>query len=277
MNPRNVYLIKMLVTYLVLVILSITWLIPFYIALVTSFKSHRETYTTNVLQPPSVLRVEAWVEAWTRLERPFFNSVLISTASTFLCVLIGIMAGYYLVRFSFKGAQALFFSIAVATFIPYQILLIPITQLVSYLNLMRSYLGLILTYTLLFSPWAALISSSFFLTVPREFEEAAFVDGAGVLETFIRVIVPISLPGIISTTIIIFMGIWNEFLFAVTLSMDPAIRPIQPEVANLRGTTTVAWNVLMAGSIIAALPPILISMLLGKYFIRGLLAGALKR
>ncbi|RLE84410.1 MAG: carbohydrate ABC transporter permease [Thermoprotei archaeon] len=277
MTPKHRYLIKISLIYSILILFSIIWLMPFYIALVTSLKSHRETYVTNVLQPPSSPRIEAWIEAWSRLARPFFNSLLISVVSTFLCVIIGMMAGYYLVRFNFRGAQALFFSIAVATFIPYQILLIPITQLISYLNLMRSYLGLILTYTLLFSPWAALISSSFFLTIPKEFEEAAFVDGAGILETFLRVIIPISLPGIISTTIIIFMGIWNEFLFAVTLSMDPAIRPIQPEVANLRGTTTVAWNVLMAGSIIAALPPILISMILGKYFIKGLLAGALKR
>ena len=101
-------------------------------------------------------------------------------------------------------------------------------------------------------------------------------DGASPVQSFFKIVLPVALPGIISTTIIIFMSIWNEFLFAVTLSTSPIIRTIQPEVANLRGTTTVAWNTLMAGSLIAILPPLVITLALGKYFIRGLLAGALK-
>jgi ABC-type sugar transport system, permease component len=114
------------------------------------------------------------------------------------------------------------------------------------------------------------------MTLPKELEEASYIDGASPLKTFFRVVVPVALPGIISTTIIIFMNIWNEFLVAVTLSTNPYVRTVQPEIANLRGTTTVSWNTLMAGSVIAILPPMLIVIALGKYFVRGLLAGALK-
>ncbi|RLE54956.1 MAG: carbohydrate ABC transporter permease [Thermoprotei archaeon] len=268
--------IKMAIAYLVLVLMSIFWLLPFYIALVTSLKTHRETYVTNVLQPPSHIYLGAWIEAWNRVSRAFFNSIVVSISSTLLCVLIGSLGGYYLARFRFRGANALFFMIAVGAFIPYYVLLIPMTRLLASIGLFGTLPGLIIAYVILFSPWAALISSAFFLAIPRDFEEAAYVDGASPLQAFFRVVLPIALPGIVSTTIIVFMNIWNEFLFAVSLITDPTYRTIQPEIANLRGTTTVAWNTLMAGSLIGVLPPTIICLFLGRYFIRGLLAGTLR-
>ncbi len=268
--------VKLIVVYLLLGIMCFFWLMPFYVAIVTSLKTHRETYTTNVLQPPSQVYIGAWIEAWKRVSIPFFNSILVSIVSTVACVLIGALGGYYLARFRFRGAEQLFFLIAIAAFIPYQVLLIPMTMLLASLGLFGTHLGLILAYIMLFSPWAALISSAFFLAIPKDFEEAAFVDGASPLQTFFKVVLPIALPGILSTTIIIFMNVWNEFFFAVSLITNPALRTIQPEIANLRGTTTVAWNTLMAGSIIGTLPPTIICLMLGRYFIRGLLAGTLK-
>jgi len=267
---------KMIIAYTVLVLLTFFWMLPFYVALVTSLKSHEETYTTNVLQPPSAANIVPWFIAWSRVSRAFINSILVSIPATFLCVLTGTLAGYYLSRFVSKVNRLLFFLIAIATFIPYQILLIPMTMFLSTVGIMGTHLSFIVSYTILLSPWATLISAAFFLAIPKELEEAAQIDGASPVQSFFKIVLPVALPGIISTTIIIFMSIWNEFLFAVTLSTSPIIRTIQPEVANLRGTTTVAWNTLMAGSLIAILPPLVITLALGKYFIRGLLAGALK-
>ena len=267
---------KMAIAYIILVILSFFWMLPFYVALVTSLKTHEETYTTNVLQPPSSINIIPWLVAWNRVKRAFINSIIVSIPSTILCVLVGTLAGYYLSRFVSRVNRLLFFLIAVATFIPYQILLIPMTMFLSSIGIMGTHLSFIVAYTILLSPWATLISAAFFLAIPKELEEAAQIDGASLMQSFFRVVLPVALPGIISTTIIIFMSIWNEFLFAVTLSTSPIIRTIQPEVANLRGTTTVAWNTLMSGSLIAIFPPLIITLALGKYFIRGLLAGALK-
>lgn len=276
--PRKtlgIYL-KMALIYGVLIIISFIWLLPLYVTIIASLKTNYEIYTTDPLQPPSNPTLDAWIDAWNNISRGFFNSIIVSIPATFISILIGVMAGYYLSRFRFRSAQLLFFSIAIASFIPYQIVLIPLVRINSMLRLMGTYLGLIISYVILYSPWAALISSAFFMTIPRELEEASYIDGASPLKTFFRVIVPVALPGIISTTIIIFMNIWNEFLVAVTLSTNPYVRTVQPEIANLRGTTTVSWNALMAGSLIAILPPMLIVIALGKYFIRGLLAGALK-
>ena len=268
--------LKIGIAYLVLILVSVIWILPLYIAVVTASKSNREIYQTNVLQPPSHPLIDPWIEAWNRISRGFFNSIIVSLPATFLAVLIGIMAGYYLARYRFKGAQLLFFTIAVASFIPYQIVLIPIVQILSSMGLMGTHIGLIIAYTILFSPWAALISAAFFMTIPKDLEEAALIDGATPIKTFFKIVLPVALPGIISTTIIIFMNIWNEFLIAVTLSTNPLVRTVQPEIANLRGTTTVSWNTLMAGSVIAILPPTIIVIFLGRYFVRGLLAGALK-
>lgn len=274
-SKRGSY-IKIALAYIALILISFIWVTPLYIAIITASKSNREIYTANVLQPPSNPLIDPWIEAWNRISRGFFNSIIVSLPATFLAVLIGIMAGYYLARYRFKGAQLLFFTIAVASFIPYQIVLIPVVQILSTIGLMGTHIGLIIAYTMLFSPWAALISAAFFMTIPKELEEAAFIDGATPLKVFFKVVLPVALPGIISTTIIIFMNIWNEFLIAVTLSTNPFVRTVQPEIANLRGTTTVSWNTLMAGSVIAVLPPTIIVIFLGRYFVRGLLAGALK-
>jgi len=268
--------IKIVLAYLLLILMSLFWMLPFYVALITSLKSHEETYTTNVLQLPSSLNIVPWISAWERIKRAFFNSIVVSLPSTFLCVLIGTLAGYYLSRHVSRATRTMFFLIAIATFIPYQILLIPMTMFLADIGVMGTHFSFIIAYTILLSPWAALISSAFFMAVPKELEEASYIDGASALQTFLKVVLPVALPGIISTTIIIFMSIWNEFLFAVTLSTSPLVRTIQPEVANLRGTTTVAWNTLMAGSLIAILPPLVIALALGRYFISGLLAGALK-
>ncbi|MET1159738.1 MAG: carbohydrate ABC transporter permease [Thermoprotei archaeon] len=268
--------LKIAIAYAVLILISVVWLLPLYIAVITASKSNREIYQSNVLQPPTNPLRDPWVEAWNRIARGFLNSIIVSIPATFLAVLIGVMAGYYLARYRFRGAQTLFFTIAVASFIPYQIVLIPLVQILSSIGLMGTHIGLILAYVLLFSPWAALISAAFFMTIPKELEEAALIDGATPIKAFFRIVLPVALPGIISTTIIIFMNIWNEFLIAVTLSTNPLTRTVQPEIANLRGTTTVSWNTLMAGSVIAILPPMIIVILLGRYFVKGLLAGALK-
>ncbi|MEM0001575.1 MAG: carbohydrate ABC transporter permease, partial [Desulfurococcaceae archaeon] len=160
--------LEMAIAYGVLIFISFVWLIPLYVAVIAGFKSNIEIYTTNVLQPPSNPMISPWIEAWNSISRGFINSILISIPSTFLSVLIGIMAGYYLSRFRFKGAQLLFFSIAIASFIPYQIVLIPIVQIMSALRLMGTHLGLVLSYAILYSPWAALISAAFFMTLPKE-------------------------------------------------------------------------------------------------------------
>lgn len=267
---------KIALAYIILTGLTLFWILPYYVAVATSFKTLKEVTEARYLEPPTTLYIDAYIKALKEEGRGLLNSLIVSLPATFLSVLIGSLGGYFLARFRFRGAQLIFFLVAVATFIPYQILLVPLVQVMGALGLMNTYAGLIVTYTVLFAPWAALISSAFFMAIPKELEEAAMLDGAGPLRTFFMIVLPVAAPGIVSTTIIVFTSVWNDFLFALTLSMSPEIRPVQPTLAALKGSFVAEWNTQMAGAVLASLPPLVIFLLLGRYFIKGLLAGALK-
>jgi len=262
--------------YLVLVVLSVLWLLPYYIAVTSSLKSLRELVARRFLEPPSNPDVSSYAKALGIVGTSLVNSIIISVTSTLLSVLIGAWGGYFLSMFRFRYAVPIFFLIAIATYIPQQILLIPLVQLMGALNLYDTYQGLILTYVLLHAPMAALIAATFFLAIPKELQEAAYLDGCGPITFFWKILIPLAKPGIASTLILVLTMIWNEFLFGLTLSRSPAVRPVMPVIAALKGTTAAEWNVQMAGTVLASLPPLLLFVLLGRYFIRGLLAGALR-
>lgn len=264
------------ILYSILILLAASWLLPYYVIISSSFKSLRELSLRKFLEPPLNPDLKPYIKALKEVGPGLINSTLISTISTLLSVLIGAWGGYFLARFRFKYAVPLFFLIAVATYLPPQIMLIPSVQLMAKLNLYDTYQGLIFMYTILYSPMAALIIATFFLAIPNELQEAAFLDGCGPIQFFWRILIPLSMPGIASAIILIFTMIWNEFLFALTLSRSPTVRPVMPVVAALKGTTAAEWNVQMAGTVLASLPPLITFILLGRYFIRGLLAGALR-
>ncbi len=262
--------------YLVLILLSIIWLLPFYSAVFASFKKEAEIRYGGFLTPPREPSIGAYLKALSELKQGLLNSLVICVPATFLSVFLGALAAYPLSRFRFKGAPFVFFLILIATLIPYQIVLIPTVQLMGSLNLYNTHLGLILTYTMFNTPIATLLLVNFFLTIPMDLQEAALVDGCGPVDIFWRIILPLSASGLAATAIFIFTTTWNEFLFALTISGSPEVRPAMPTLAALKGTTTVEWSTQMAGAVLASLPVVGIYVLLGKYFIKGLLAGAVR-
>ena len=203
------------------------------------------------------------------------NSIIISFSVTLLCALFGGMAGYYLSRTRSIFAMVLFVMVGIALYLPYQVVIIPLSILMARTGLGQSYAGLILSYMILNVPLACVMLGTFFLSVPRELEEAAFVDGANRIQVFFRVVVPISLPAFASVSIIIFTQVWNEFFLALTLASRQT-QTVQVIMAEAKGTTLVLYNLQMAAALIAIAIPLLFFLVLGRYFIRGLLAGALK-
>ncbi len=267
---------SVLASYIVLSILAAMWLIPMYLAITTSLKTQREVSEMKYLALPLHPQLSNYVVAWTSgVGLGILNSVIISVPTTVLCVIIGSWAGYFLSRFRFRYAPLVFFITAIATFIPYQIVLIPLTQLVASLNLGQTHLGLIFTYTLLNTPLAALVTATFFTSIPKELEEAAYIDGCSPTKIFWRIILPVAKPALASAAILVFTQVWNEFLIALTLS-TPATKPVTPVVAELKGNYVAQWHIQMAGAVLAILPPLVSFLIMGKYFIRGLLAGTLK-
>jgi glucose/mannose transport system permease protein len=186
------------------------------------------------------------------------------------------MNGYVLARWKFRGADAVFALLLFGMFIPYQSILIPLVRVLSGVGLYGSIPGLIVTHVVYGLPITTLIFRNYYATVPGELVEAARIDGAGMLGIYRRIIFPISMPGFAVVMIWQFTSIWNDFLFGVIVTPRPAVQPIMVALNNLAGSYIVEWNVQMAGALLAALPTMILYIVLGRYFMRGLLAGSLK-
>jgi glucose/mannose transport system permease protein len=262
-----------IISILILVILAALWLLPIYAMVTTSIKSQGEVAAQQYLRLPRKIVFKNYLIAFRALRVGLINSAVITLPATFLCVFLGSLAGYYLTMFEFKQSQLVFFWIVVASFLPYQIVLIPITTLIGWLNLMNSYVGLILIYVILNIPMATLITATFFMKMPVAFQEAAALDGCKPFMFYRKILVPVSIPGMVSAAILVFVQIYNEFLLAIALTRGPKVKPVMPILAELKGSQIAQWNIQMAGAVIVSLFPLLIFIVLSEYFVSGLMAG----
>ncbi len=197
-------------------------------------------------------------------------------SSDFPSILLFDSAGYILSKWRFRGADTLFAVLLFGMFIPYQAILIPLVNLLQQLGLYDSLLGLGLTHIIYGIPITTLIFRNYYASIPTDLVEAAKVDGAGISAVYRLIILPLSIPGFVVVGIWQFTNIWNEFLFAVTLTSAPDSQPVTVALQNLAGSFAALYNVQMAGALISALPTFIVYVLLSRYFIRGLLAGSLK-
>jgi glucose/mannose transport system permease protein len=271
-----------LLAILILLLLSIFYLLPIYVMVITSLKSVEEINSGQYLLPTAVPQWQNFAEVLLGSDRfrsemlpRLINSIVISFSVTVLCALFGGMAGYYLSRTKTTFARVLFILVGIALYLPYQVVIIPLSILMARTGLGQSYAGLIFSYLILNVPMACVMLGTFFLSIPRELEEAAFVDGANRIQLFFQIVTPVSLPAYASVSIIIFTQVWNEFFLALTLASRQT-QTVQVIMAEAKGTTLVLYNLQMAAALIAIGIPLIFFLVLGRYFIRGLLAGALK-
>ncbi|MBF6605990.1 MAG: carbohydrate ABC transporter permease [Chloroflexi bacterium] len=276
-NPRRVLL------YVVLGAFAVLFLLPAYVAVVGSLKSLREVNTTSIWSLPASFDLQAWVDA---LRPPLinsggigaglYNSLVMTIPAVVLSSAWGSINGFVLSKWRFRGADTLFAVLLFGMFIPYQAILIPLVNLLQQLHLYDSLAGLAITHIVYGIPITTLIFRNYYASIPGDLVEAAKVDGAGIVSIYRRIILPLSVPGFVVVGIWQFTNIWNEFLFAVTLTSSPASQPVTVALQNLAGSFAALYNVQMAGAIMSALPTLAVYVLLSRYFIRGLLAGSLK-
>jgi glucose/mannose transport system permease protein len=261
--------------YAVLIIFAVLFLIPVYMVLTTSFKSIDQVNITTMWNLPTGFTLESFIRAFERLRPNFVNSVLLVVPATLLSAVLGSMNGYVLSKWAFRGANILFPLMLFGMFIPYQAILIPLVQFMQKIGMYGSLIGLIVVHIVYGLPITTLIFRNYYAEVPTEMLEAGAIDGAGFFGLYWHILLPISLPGFVVVIIWQFTQIWNEFLFGVTLT-NTGSQPITVALQNLAGSQIVEWNVQMAGAFLTALPTLLVYILLGRYFIRGLLAGSIK-
>jgi len=265
----------MTISYGLLILAAAFFLLPIYLVLVTALKDPGSITLDRTWSLPSPLSFEGFEQAFTSFLPKLRNSFVLTLCATALSALIGSLNGYVLAKYPFRGSRVLFALMLFGMFIPYQSVLIPIFEFIRGIGLYGTIWGLVLVHVVYGLPITTLIFRNYYVDVPDALIEAARIEGAGFWQVYRRVVLPLSAPGFVVVIIWQFTQIWNEFLFAVTLSR-PDTQPITVALAQLAGGEAVKWNLPMSGALLAALPTLLVYMVLGRYFIRGLLAGSVK-
>jgi glucose/mannose transport system permease protein len=283
MNTKN---LSRLAVYAVLLLAAFFFLAPLYVMLATSFKDAEQIRSGNLLSLPNGLNFESWTLAWSSactgvdcrgLKPYFWNSVMMAIPAVLISTAWGAINGYVLSMWKFKGSDLLFGFILFGVFMPFQVVLLPMSQVLGYLGLSSSITGLVLVHCLAGMAGTTLFFRNYYTAIPRELVNAARMDGAGFWRIFYRIVIPMSTPILMVTLIWQFTNIWNDFLFGVAFSGADS-KPITVGLNNMANTTSSvkSYNVDMAAAIIAGLPTMLAYVLAGQYFVKGLTAGAVK-
>ena len=261
--------------YGVLLLLAAAYLLPAYLTLITSLKFPGDISLPQSWDLPPTVNYGSFSEAIALLRPNIINSIILAVSATLLSTILGSLNGYVFSKWKFPGSEIIFTLFLFGMFIPYQVILIPLFQTLRAINLYGGLPGLILAHVVYGLPITSLIFRNFYAQIPDSLMESATLDGAGFFSVYFKIIFPLSIPGFVVTSLWQFTQIWNEFLWGICLTRHTS-NPITVGLAQLAGGQAVSWNLPMAGSILAALPVLLIYILLGRYFIRGLLAGSVK-
>ncbi|MGR6775824.1 carbohydrate ABC transporter permease [Sphaerotilus sulfidivorans] len=267
-------------------VFALFFLLPFYVMLVTSLKDMSEIRGGSLLALPAGLNFEAWGKAWLNactgtdcngLQPFFWNSMAMIVPAVAISTTLGALNGYVLTKWRFKGSELLFSFMLFGVFMPLQVVLLPMSQVLGWVGLSDSIWGLITVHVLMGLASTTLFFRNYYIGLPDELIKAAMLDGAGFFRIFVRIVLPLSTPILVVTLIWQFTNIWNDFLFGVVFSGADS-KPITVGLNNLANTSSSVkeYNVDMAAAMIAALPTLLVYVVAGKYFVRGLTAGAVK-
>ncbi|WP_119300115.1 carbohydrate ABC transporter permease [Dongia deserti] len=262
------------------------YLVPLYVMLVNSVKPLDEIRQGDMMSLPALFTLDPWYSAWstaqigvqpTGLKPYFINSIVMVVPAVAISTLLGALNGYVLTKWRFRGDGIVFGLLLFACFIPFQIVLIPMARLLGLVGLAGSVSGLVLVHVVYGLGFTTLFFRNYYDAFPTELIRAAQIDGAGFFRIFWRILLPSSGPIIVVTVIWQFTNIWNDFLFGVSFS-DVDSQPVTVALNNLVSSSTGVkeYNVHFAGAVLAALPTLIVYIVSGRYFVRGLMAGAVK-
>ena len=272
--------------YCFLTVAALFFLLPLYVMLATSLKSMAEVRLGNIFALPQQWTLDPWSKAWSSactgldcrgIQVGFWNSVTITVPSVLLSILVAAWTGYTLSFWRVRGANLLFAVLLLGAFIPYQIFIYPLVRLYSTVGIYSTLPGIILTHTVFGLPVLTLLFRNYYASLPIDHFKAARVDGGGLGQIFVRLMLPMSIPIVVVAVILQVTGIWNDFLFGVVFA-GRAHLPMTVQLNNLVNATQgeKEYNVNMAATILTALVPLAVYFLSGRWFVRGIAAGAVK-
>jgi glucose/mannose transport system permease protein len=274
-RARGRFTVARTVRYVLLLLILLFVLIPAYVLFVTSFKPPAETSSSTAWLLPKRWTLDGWRFAWDSLRAPLLRSFALVIPAAVVSSVLGSMNGFVLSRWRFPYANVVFALMLFGMFIPYQAVMIPLKQLTLALQLPNGIPTLILVHIIFGLPICTLIFRNYYESIPMDLMEAARVDGAGMLRTYLSVVLPVSAPGFVVTIIWQFTSVWNDFLFAIFLS-NSQNGPVTISLFALAGGQLSNYAASMAGALIASLPTLIVYVILGRYFVGGLMAGSVK-
>lgn len=285
-RPKRILSKSNVLLYFTLTMFALYYITPLYVMLVTSFKTLPEIRMGSIFSLPVEVTFEPWVKAWSQactgitcegLSTGFWNSVSILIPSVVLSIAIASVNGYALANWRYKGANAFFTILIIGSFIPYQVLIYPLVIILREMGLYGSVWGLVFVHTIIGMPILTLLFRNYFSSMPPELFKAARVDGAGFWGIFFKIMLPMSIPIFVVAVILQVTGIWNDFLFGVIYT-KPVAYPMTVQLNNIVNAVqgVKEYNVNMAATLLTGLVPLTIYFVSGKFFVRGIAAGAVK-
>lgn len=256
--------------------LALLWAVPLLAAALTAVRSMDDLTLNGFWALPRALVWDNFGTAWAagRVGRYLLNSLIITVPAVTGMLLLSSLSAYALARFRFRGNTAVYCLYVAGTLLPYQVLMLPIFRMTSALGLYDSYAALIITHTAFQLGFCTFVLRNFMRSVPHEIMDAARVDGAGELRIYGQIIVPLTLPALAAVATLEFTWVFNDYLWALLLLRSDALRPVTAGLATLRGEYNTDWPVIIAGALLAVVPPLLVFVGLQRFFVRGLIFGS---
>jgi len=263
--------------YIVLSLLALFSVVPIVLLILNSFKLTAEIQQ-DPFGLPSVVRFSNYIDAWVQggFSKTMVNTLILTSGTILLVVIIGGLAAFALARLRFAGANALSFYLLVGTSVPALLFMVPLYFMWARFGLINSLPGLIIIYAALYSPFATYLLRSFLVSIPMDFEDAARIDGANDMQVLLRIILPLAWPGFLTVVLVVGLGVWNEFLFAITFLQRPELKPISTSLLAFQTRFQRDWGLTSAASVIMIVPILVLFLFLQRQFIEGLARGGLK-
>jgi alpha-glucoside transport system permease protein len=267
--------------HVVVVVVGLFWMTPAFGLLVSSFRDSRAVASSGwwtAFQLPFQFTLENYADVITqnRMGASFLNSLIISIPGTVVPILLAGLAAFAFAWMKFRGRDVLFIFVVALLVVPVQMTLIPVLRLLTGLNLAGSFPGIWLAHTAYGLPFAIFLLRNFFGGLPRELLESAYLDGASNMRVFFRLVLPLSVPALASLAIFQFLWVWNDLLVALVILQDPAKTPMTVAITNLVSSFGTQWQLLTSAAFISMMLPLVIFFALQRYFVQGILAGAVK-
>ncbi|MGM4984266.1 MULTISPECIES: carbohydrate ABC transporter permease [Rhizobium] len=265
--------------FIAVLAILILWLCPLFAIILTSFRSTQDVMGGNLWGWPTQFGlVDNYTSVFTQtpMARYFLNSLTITIPAVIGVLILSTLAGFVLARYRFRGNMLVFALFVGGNFLPYQIMMIPVRDLMVRIGLYDTTAALVIFHIAFQTGFATLFMRNFIAALPDELFQAARAEGATPFQTLVHVVVPLVRPALAALAILIFTFVWNDYFWAVVLTVSDTVKPVTAGLANLRGEWVSAWNLISAGTIVVAVPPVVMFFLMQRHFIAGLTMGAVK-